>query len=850
MSYNIGMQIQFFPEWIKEEEKEILFPFVNATYQQFHQSDVKHRLHILNQAFQDIFVLLYLIKPDYSYSDIENCLSQKLLNFIKDKLSDKKENLCGEPFDLEDIVFPLTHSHFKNFDQLLQANTFPKRSNKYIQSLLSWIKDNPFSFFFLTIRSQPTLCKHIAASHVYLHTFNFSFTTQHKGILPANNQIVDPKEPFITLLPAFDYYHINYKKVTVPSYTQLTLPYKFMGEEIEQIFGKQYIYDEQNRKIMFTFPHQFSVNYSFLQKPTFAYLWDVFMSEYFPSHKHVNSDFKQQITPYLIDWLIYSRSITLSSQRICMKGKKTGTSLQFYVAEQNERQIIDLLGKFQICEKEPEISQYSSWGKIYPSIVYQVKDEDWQINYTPYNCNQQWFENKWIADSEKIFTNILKYRLSCYHQIQLQDIWVERQISVNGYYDIRFSYKPGYDNLSELLSSYKSEEIFFRLQFSLAQRGLVLSPERKVFQVKDTELSQALVRYCAASPKIKEKRIIHHDSDIAGVEQMYYANTSNYYYFYRILKKHGLIKDNDFDYVNIEHKGQSAIQSEKGRFQLIGWNKNNQEVLSKASQLHLLKKQKLSDDVILRSPDEKQVFVIAKSMLKNPEHLFLPGGKQVVHGITAGSLNTPEVSLDSFKQIVEQGGLLSIRERRHKYICHQTSSPMGDILSNIDHGIPSAITDQPFYGDNIFIIISPAILFHKHIWFAPYDYGGGKSRGDQYHKYAQSLGQENINVSPSLKARKKHLRNIVDKDNEVFVRGGISCYLFRAVFVRDIIFKQTKQFIEQHVMLKTFPDIPIIRFETTTSRFSQSGFSNQFLNYVLEEKYYHPLHDLDKWKRI
>lgn len=143
---------------------------------------------------------------------------------------------------------------------------------------------------------------------------------------------------------------------------------------------------------------------------------------------------------------------------------------------------------------------------------------------------------------------------------------------------------------------------------------------------------------------------------------------------------------------------------------------------------------------------------------QKPPKLQMPFGHVVMHGLTG--IRNPQDALQRFDQILEYGGLLSYSERRRHGIKRHTMSPLGDLASGIDWGVPCTISRYPSYGGGILFVLKPSVLERKHIFFADRDYGGGKNRFVNYNQYAKTLGQKNFWNSPSHKMRQRHINKI------------------------------------------------------------------------------------------
>jgi hypothetical protein len=120
------------------------------------------------------------------------------------------------------------------------------------------------------------------------------------------------------------------------------------------------------------------------------------------------------------------------------------------------------------------------------------------------------------------------------------------------------------------------------------------------------------------------------------------------------------------------------------------------------------------------------------------------------------------------------GGLKATAERRRMGIRVKTLSPIGDIASGIDMGVPTSIGTKPPFGDCIVFAFTPDILARRDVFFAPRDFGAGINRYQHFQQYAASIGQERIYHSPSPEARERHISCGIDSSsNEAYFKYEI-----------------------------------------------------------------------------
>lgn len=150
--------------------------------------------------------------------------------------------------------------------------------------------------------------------------------------------------------------------------------------------------------------------------------------------------------------------------------------------------------------------------------------------------------------------------------------------------------------------------------------------------------------------------------------------------------------------------------------------------------------------------------------------LNLPPDHCVLHGMTG--VYSVEDAKKRFEQIVGVGGLLSYSERRRYNIFKHSMSPLGDLASGIDWGVPCTISKRPNYGKLIVFVMKPNILKREHVFFSDRDYGGGKDRHLYYNHYAKSLGQENFYSPPNHRSRQLHINKLFSSHGISQVNGG------------------------------------------------------------------------------
>lgn len=162
--------------------------------------------------------------------------------------------------------------------------------------------------------------------------------------------------------------------------------------------------------------------------------------------------------------------------------------------------------------------------------------------------------------------------------------------------------------------------------------------------------------------------------------------------------------------------------------------------------------------------------------------LQLQDGHMVMHGMT-GVRNNAQV-LERLESMHESGGLKSISERRRMQVGVHTMSPLGDIASGVDQGVPCKIGDQPSYGKFVFFGMRPEALHRRDLWFSDRDFGGGKCRYNFYQEYAEKIGQKRIYHPATHGSRSRHLEESTDfSHNEVWFKFEIPWDEIDTIFI-------------------------------------------------------------------
>lgn len=203
------------------------------------------------------------------------------------------------------------------------------------------------------------------------------------------------------------------------------------------------------------------------------------------------------------------------------------------------------------------------------------------------------------------------------------------------------------------------------------------------------------------------------------------------------------------------------------------------------------------------------------------KELTMPFGHKIFHGIT-GAKN-PYVGMERLRTIFESGALKSISERRWHGISIHSLSPLGDIASGVDKGVPCKIGITPSFGDGIYVSISPYSLYREELWFSDQDFGPGQSRYQRYLDYAKSLGSSHYEDIHSIEVRQKHLNNCSQYNyNEVWFKHSVPIQDFEAIYYNDMF--QEKEMLEKLCQEFNIPVYPLSKIrEQTLETFSNKA---------------------------
>jgi hypothetical protein len=305
--------------------------------------------------------------------------------------------------------------------------------------------------------------------------------------------------------------------------------------------------------------------------------------------------------------------------------------------------------------------------------------------------------------------------------------------------------------------------------------------------------------------------------DAGGKETTYQLNSPANYHSWASKELGDIqslkIKNKDTSLMYTPRTGKKTPHSEQGQLRLRG--KDPEKLLKQLEDLKM-HKGVCSDvpyEAIYRGQYRYgQVTPLYEPLESGRAALDMPDGHMVLHGLTGVSGDSSATS--HFSKIVKSGGLKSIAERRRMGISGMTMSPLGDIASGIDMGVPCKIGDKSNYGSAIFFGMHPEALNRRDLWFADRDFGGGHNRYPEYAAYAKTLGQKDLHDPCPVDGRAKHLKSGLQRaDNEVYFKGEISWNDVDTLFVQASIGEQIRQQVTQFQQQGLLP--PHIRVAVT-----------------------------------
>jgi hypothetical protein len=236
--------------------------------------------------------------------------------------------------------------------------------------------------------------------------------------------------------------------------------------------------------------------------------------------------------------------------------------------------------------------------------------------------------------------------------------------------------------------------------------------------------------------------------------------------------------------------GKSNVQagpySERGILRITGLSPSKALQVIEALGFHKRICETVPYDLIYRGSHRLgRVHPLFEPLASGRKVLRIPDGHMAIHGLTGASGNE---SLKRLSTIVETGGLASIAERRRLDIQVTSMSPIGDIASGIDMGVPTKIGDSSTWGGTIYFVMKPEILNRRDLWFSDRDFGGGHNRYSEYQAYAKKIGQNHIYDPCPVDSRQNHLDKGLGNTNEAYFRHGISWNEVDTIFVSHGLF--------------------------------------------------------------
>lgn len=229
-------------------------------------------------------------------------------------------------------------------------------------------------------------------------------------------------------------------------------------------------------------------------------------------------------------------------------------------------------------------------------------------------------------------------------------------------------------------------------------------------------------------------------------------------------------------------KFKEAVHSEQGILRVHA--KTPEDALKALTEAKLAKSvcKSVPGDEIYRGKHRfGHVTPLYEPLATGEEAVSLPDEHMIIHGLTGAGGNAK----GHLENIIKSGGLKSIAERRRMNIKTQSMSPLGDIASGIDMGVPCKIGRETQYGGAIFFGMKPEAIERRDLWFSNVDFGGGHNRNASYQKYAKGLGQNDIHSPCPTEGRKKHLKNGLGATNEIYFRGEVSWNDVDTLFVAN-----------------------------------------------------------------
>lgn len=244
---------------------------------------------------------------------------------------------------------------------------------------------------------------------------------------------------------------------------------------------------------------------------------------------------------------------------------------------------------------------------------------------------------------------------------------------------------------------------------------------------------------------------------------------------------------------SFKFKGKMQVQagpySERGNLRVVGLKPAEAMKALETVGLHKRLCRDVPYDLIYRGTHRYgRIHPQYEPLASGRSALQIPDGHMVIHGLTGAGGS--DQAIKRLEMIVDTGGLKSIAERRRMDIQVQTMSPVGDIASGIDMGVPTKIGDSTTYGGSIFFVMKPEILNRRDLWFSDRDFGGGHNRYSEYQAYAKKIGQSHIYDPCPVDARQKHLDNGLGNTNEAYFRHEISWNEVDTIFVQHSLYEK------------------------------------------------------------
>lgn len=523
----------------------------------------------------------------------------------------------------------------------------------------------------------------------------------------------------------------------------------------------------------------------------------------------------------LQDWIIHH--VPTSTVRHKVNGDKILVNINGKIQKQSDERIKQLLLRQggQIEEHNMNLPDYKSWTDIHPGVVIKTKKGNVTINYVPFQASGLYNPKPKTAFSIEKSLPVIQQRIKKAYQplsysleelmhiafedgdykicpLTAQSLGGEHNLAMakaalknpNGKFHmhmpegkeeyIEFSIRPLYQEESLIANE---EALKARKDYAhrvAADAGWKTTGWGKLLSDKHHFQYQSAMQ--SARPWGLDQDIVFSGEHLDQWEQQSDS--------FKDLYQNGWVKPEDIEIVPFKEPVSSpgnAPLSERGRLWVEG-AKTGEEALNALKDAGITKEFYPEVPYNMLSGSKHQISLPHADYMASPNTVALPEGHMPLHGLTG--VQTQHEALDRLKKIVEAGGLYSIKSRRHMGIMANSLSPLGDIASGIDHGVPTTLGKTPYWGEHVAFVIKPSVLETRNVWFAPRDFGGGKNRSNAYTQYAWELGQKDYLDPPSHQSRMRHINRLgeggdLEKDNEAYIGDGIALHQIDSILVSE-----------------------------------------------------------------